>query len=576
MADPNEKLVTTHAPFEMPIGGGGAVSAGGGGGAAAAPAAPAASVAPAAAEELAATLANTRVGPPSAAEAAADEKVVVGDDSIATIATSNLSVMEKKELFVDGKRIEVGGDLEWADLEDEAKLVESNYGVPGCKVDRVRYPQYPLVLKAFLEDLPQKPAYAKPSDIQCSSLPRMLAPATREKTDIIFQAPTGTGKTGAFVGAVLCNIDTTKNHVQALILAPTRFVAQMHTDITRTVGHYIKGLKVMGHYKCSTAEKTGKGCSCPKENGSNQPPHSLPRGQAPDCHVLCGTVGKLFNYTGLPRNPKDKQKRSQMDLSKINFVVVDEADDMFSGNSDSGQYGAGEATDLCKAVRKANPDCRFILASATAPKPTKDFYAKMFPDACKIYLDAKYTIPDTIKITTRHCSRGDEEKNTWVKEVVENVEHMERMIIFAKERSDVTSLQSKFAAAGLKVSGMHGGISKFEQNEALKKFQAKESVVLVSTSIIGRGVDLEGVTHVVLYEPPVKKSRTPDYVNFVHMIGRCGRAGAAGTAVVLTSTDEDKQNLALIAKEYGLTGKVVELTAGDAEDDAETLTELRE
>ena len=65
-------------------------------------------------------------------------------------------------------------------------------------------------------------------------------------------------------------------------------------------------------------------------------------------------------------------------------------------------------------------------------------------------------------------------------------------------------------------------------------------------------------------------------MNFVHMIGRCGRAGAAGTAVVLTSTDEDKQNLALIAKEYGLTGKVVELTAGDAEDDAETLTELRE
>ena len=170
---------------------------------------------------------------------------------------------------------------------------------------------------------------------------------------------------------------------------------------------------------------------------------------------------------------------------------------------------------------------------------------------------AKYTIPDTIKVATRHCPGGDEEKNTWVKEVVENVERMERMIIFAQERSDVTSLQSKFEAAGLKVSGIHGGISELEQDEALRKFQAKESVVLVSSGIIGRGVDLEGVTHVILYQPP--GDELPNYVNFVHKIGRCGRAGAAGTAIVLTSTEQDQKNFALIANEFGLTDKIIRL-----------------
>eukprot|EP00729_Bicosta_minor_P017459 gene17459-28494_t len=571
MAAPNDDAVIANVPFASPPATPTAVAptaaaAAGGGGAAAAP--------PAEVEALANAVATTAIGPSSAAARAADQKPI-GDDLVATIVTTNnLSLMEKKSLFVDGVKIDIGVGLEWADLEDEDKVVASGFGVKGCKIDRIAYPQYPLVLKAFLEDMEGKKPYDKPTEIQCLALPRLLAPAAREKTDITFQASTGTGKTGAFVGAVLCNIDTTQDHVQALMLAPTRFVAEMHADITRKIGKHIGGLKVMSHYKCTTATQGGK-CTCPPLPGSTQTPHSLPRGQTPDCHVLCGTVGKLFNYTGLSRNPKDKKKPPRMDLSKINFVVVDEADELFNGGlDDDTRRGAAEADLLCVAIRKANPKCRFILASATAPDATRDFYAKRFPEAIEIYLEAKLVIPETISLFTKHCPNGEGEKIAWVKEVVENVEKMERMIIFATTQADVTRLTLAIQALPLKASGLHGGMSKDEQDEGIKKFQLQESVVLVSSAIIGRGVDLEGVTHVVLIQPPTTQARTPDYVNFVHKIGRCGRAGAKGTAIVLTETPQDQSNLELIASNYEI--EITPLEGLDVEDAAEQLDESRE
>ena len=219
-----------------------------------------------------------------------------------------------------------------------------------------------------------------------------------------------------------------------------------------------------------------------------------------------------------------------------------------------------------------NPNCRFILCSATEPADTKAFYARRFPDATKIELDQEFLIPETIKLATRHCPRGDAEKNAWVKEVVENVEGMERMIIFTKDQKDVDYLKEQLedGGNGLKVSAIHGGMGGFEQDDALRKFKAQESVVLVSSAVIGRGVDLEGVTHVVLYQPPTKQSTKPDYVSFVHKIGRCGRAGSPGTAVILTSTDQDIENLGLIVKHYKTD--IVTLSDG-AEDAAEELAD---
>ena len=138
MAAPNDDAVIANVPFASPPATPTAVAptaaaAAGGGGAAAAP--------PAEVEALANAVATTAIGPSSAAARAADQKPI-GDDLVATIVTTNnLSLMEKKSLFVDGVKIDIGVGLEWADLEDEDKVVASGFGVKGCKIDRIAYPQ---------------------------------------------------------------------------------------------------------------------------------------------------------------------------------------------------------------------------------------------------------------------------------------------------------------------------------------------------------------------------------------------------------------------------------------------------
>ena len=112
------------------------------------------------------------------------------------------------------------------------------------------------------------------------------------------------------------------------------------------------------------------------------------------------------------------------------------------------------------------------------------------------------------------------------------------------------------------------------QDRALEDFKAAKTCVLVSSSIIERGIDLDGVTHVVLYRPPMKaRNSRPDYTAFVHKMGRCGRCGNSGVGVVITSSPEDEANLRLIAQHFSLD--VVNLRGGDAEEDAEQLEDRR-
>jgi superfamily II DNA/RNA helicase len=183
-------------------------------------------------------------------------------------------------------------------------------------------------------------------------------------------------------------------------------------------------------------------------------------------------------------------------------------------------------------VRKLSPSCKFILASATAPAATREFYATQFPKAHNIYLDAQYTIPDTISVLTKRCS-GSDGKNAWVASVVEETS-MDRMIVFASRREEVETVSRALDKLGLKTTVLHGGLGKDVQNSNLKSFQNKEATVLISSGIISRGVDLQGVTHVVLYQPPCNRSNQADLVNFVNMIGWFGGAVGAGFAFLLT------------------------------------------
>ena len=464
-----------------------------------------------------------------------------------------LTDFERKTLTIDGVAVDYRPGLEWAHLEEPATMKESQFCIEGQYVDATAHPHWPGVRKAFIEETPafKKKAFDKPSAIQCSALPRLLAPpgAVGVVNDMIFQAPTGTGKTGAFVGAALCVVDTSDLAVQVLMLAPSRHVADIHHNTARALGKYIDNLEVRAYYGCTT--NTGKGCRCPGQ------PHQPQKGKAPPCHVLTGTAGKLINVA------------KSMDLSKIKVVVVDEADALFSDKKrdDETKKAAHNTDTLCAAIKVANPSCRFILASATAPERTRAFYARRFPKACTIYQATDCTLPETIVVATKALPAADAAaKSEWVAEWCVNGE---RAIVFATTKVDVDAVHAQFMEMGLKASAIHGGMTKALQDKALEDFKALRSCVLVSSSIIERGIDLEGVTHVVLYNPPGGRGGRPDFESFVQKLGRCGRAGNKGVGVVITSSPEDVANLAKIVEHFSID--IVHLTGDDADDDVDQL-----
>lgn len=483
---------------------------------------------------------------------------VAGGGPPPTAAVTALTDFERKTLTIDGEPVDYRPGLEWAHLEDPAAMKESGFCTDGHCVDAAVHPHWAGVRKAFIEEMPtlRKKAFDKPTAIQCTALPRLLATpgSVGAGADMIMQAPTGTGKTGAFVGAALCVVDTSELAVQVLMLAPTGHVADIHHNTARALGKYIGNLEVRAYYGCATAN--GKGCRCAP--GSAEQPHSSRRGTAPPCHVLTGTAGKLVNVA------------RSMDLSKIKVVVVDEADALFSDTkrSDETKKEAHNTDTLCAKIRAANPACRFILASATAPRRVRAFYATRFPRACTIYQEADCTLPDTILVATKALPAASAAgKSRWVAEWCTNGE---RAIVFAPTRAEVHAVHAQFVEMGVHAGAIHGGMNRAAQDMALEDFKAARTCVLVSSSVIERGVDLDGVTHVVLYQTPMK-GRRPDYTAFVQKIGRCGRSENRGVGVVITSTPEDEANLALIAQHFSID--LVHLVGDDADDDADQLAE---
>ena len=479
-------------------------------------------------------------------------------EPIEVIATR--TAYERKVLTIDDVLVDYTPGLEWEHLGDSAVMRDSGFCPEGQHVDAARYPQWAAVKKGFIEEMPEnkKKAFDKPTEIQCSALPRLLAPAGAAGVgkDMIFQAPTGTGKTGAFVGAALCEVDTSDLAVQVLMLAPTRHVADIHANTARSLGKYINNLEVRAYYRCVTAEATGKGCRCAAPGAAEQP-HTAKPGQPPPCHVLTGTAGKLINVA------------KTMDPSKIKVVVVDEADVLYNNSkSEQVREEAYNTDTLCLAIKAANPSCRFILASATAPALTKKFYALRFRDACTIYQKTSCMLPETITIASKALPPSSAAKSAWVAEwCIEG----ERAIVFADTREEVKAVHKQFVDMGVKSGAIHGGMKKALQDAALAEFQKQRTSVLVSSSIIERGIDLEGVTHVVLYQPPTKRRGEPDLTAFIQKVGRCGRSGSKGIGVVITSSPEEEANLGQIAEHFSID--VVSLVGDDVDEDTEQLNE---
>ena len=337
----------------------------------------------------------------------------------------------------------------------------------------------------------EKKGFKVPSPIQVLAIPRLL----NGDANVIAKARTGTGKTAAFGLPLVQDLREESDHVRAIILEPTRELAmQTATEMASfTTGKYPRTAVVYG------------GASMGEQM------RALRRG----VEIVVGTPGRV----------QDLIDRGVLDISKIDYFILDEGDEMLD---------MGFIEDIENIFECANQDCRVLLFSATVPKEILKI-AQRFMGEYEIVEEEGFE-EEPLLI----------EQKYWVMRESEKVDALVRLIdispdffglVFVQRKSDADYVSKSLDERGYEAAALHGDIPQGQREKILARFRSKKTRILVATDVAARGIDIEGVTHVVNYELPF------DGPTYVHRIGRTGRAGAAGMAVTFVKPEETRRRL---------------------------------
>ena len=335
----------------------------------------------------------------------------------------------------------------------------------------------------------EKKGFVTPSPIQVLAIPRLLT----GDTNLIARARTGTGKTAAFGLPIIQNVRGKSDHVEALILEPTRELAvQTCTEMQSfATDAYPRTTVLYGGASYANQIK------------------DLKRGG----EVVVGTPGRI----------KDHIERKTLDLSKIKYFILDEGDEMLD---------MGFIDDIEEIFRHANPDCRILLFSATMPAPI----LKIAGDFMGEYdiIEEENVIDEALLIDQKY----------WVVKESEKIEALVRLIdispdfyglVFTMTKSDADRVTRELDLRGYEAAALHGDIMQNQREKVLERFRMKKTRILVATDVAARGIDIKGVSHVVNYSLPF------DTATYVHRIGRTGRAGTEGIAVTFVRPEERRK-----------------------------------
>ena len=331
--------------------------------------------------------------------------------------------------------------------------------------------------------------FKDPSPIQAQ-----LIPAAMAGRDCLGNAPTGTGKTAAFLLPILEKIDERERRPQALILAPTReLVTQIGREFERlSYGRRAFAVAVVGGESIIRQQRMlGQGCQ-----------------------VVVATPGRLMDLMG----------RNAIRLDKVKIVVLDEADQML----DIGFRPAVEE------ILRAIPDGRqTLLLSATMPKEVRDLantYLTDPEDVRLIHENEDATIP---AIRQSYLMVQADRKFDLLIGLIRR-EEPPRAIVFCRTKRGADRVGMLLRQEGFKADTMHGNLSQAQRNRVLQGFRLGRLAILVATDVVGRGIDVRGVTHVINFDLP------EDPEHYVHRIGRTGRMGSDGAAFSLVCPEQAK------------------------------------
>ena len=332
--------------------------------------------------------------------------------------------------------------------------------------------------------------YQAPTPIQSQAIPPLL-----QGRDLLGVAQTGTGKTAAFVLPLLQKLAENRRHLlpraaRALILAPTRELATQISDSIATYGRH-SGLRhavIMGGVSQRAQVR------------------SMERG----VDILIATPGRLI----------DLIQQRQVDLGRAGFLVLDEADRMLD---------MGFIRDVRKIIALLPKTCQSMLFSATMPREVARLAGDLLKDPVRVEIAAKTVAVDRIDQRVHHADSGAKRK--LLSDLLADA-NFSRVIVFTRTKRGADRVAKQLAANGVRVAAMHGDKSQASREKALDSFRDGRSRVLVATDIVSRGIDVDGVSHVINYELP------NDPESYIHRIGRTARAGASGVAISFCDPSE--------------------------------------
>jgi len=339
--------------------------------------------------------------------------------------------------------------------------------------------------------------FEKPSAIQ----QRAIVPCIKGM-DVIAQAQSGTGKTATFSIAVLEKIDTSLKETQALILAPTRELAQQIQKVVMSLGDYM-----------------GAQChACIGGTSVREDMRKLDIGQ----HVVVGTPGRVF----------DMISRKVLRPNDIKQFVLDEADEMLS---------RGFKDQIYDVFRHLNNEIQVILLSATMPAEVLEVTTRFMRDPIRILVKKEELTLEGIRQFYISVEREEWKLDTLC-DLYETLT-ITQAVIFANTRRKVDWLTEKMHQRDFTVSAMHGDMDQKERDVIMREFRSGSSRVLITTDLLARGIDVQQVSLVINYDLPTNRE------NYIHRIGRGGRFGRKGVAINFI-TEDDSRALQDIEKFY--------------------------
>ena len=315
-----------------------------------------------------------------------------------------------------------------------------------------------------------------------------------EGKDIIAKAPTGTGKTCAFGIPLILGLDQSRNYPQAVVMAPTRELAQQITEDLQDLAHFYPDIRVVTVYGGANIQKQIE---------------KLKKG----AQIVVATPGRL----------QDHMNRRTVDLSHVTTVVLDEADEMLN---------MGFYKDVRKILDQIKSRQRLAMFSATISREVMDIGWLYQHNAEEITVQPKEESQP--KITQYMLETSGRNKLSDLAQIIIG-EGYKRVMVFCDTKFNTATLANQLARLGFSVDCLHGDLSQKERNQIMQNFREGKLAILVATDVAARGIDVSDVDAVINYDVP------GDNEHYTHRIGRTGRAKKEGVSYLFYVPEEKKR-----------------------------------